>query len=243
MNSPLTRTHRPAGIGSPMEQDVVVALFDVLGFKRLLAASDLTAFAQRYREFLSLKLRNSSAPVIHLNGVDDWSTPSVVFSDTVLFWSHATPNEADTLLRTCSILLADALSFGWPLRGGIAAGTCVIDKTARVFVGQPIVDAHELEAAQDWIGAAIHPSCLAHPTVGSTFALNDSVIEYAPPLKTEYKPRIERVVEWGTRVHNWRNELLTMKSKAPQALSERYEATLRFVAYSRAFRDKSGLHE
>ena len=44
-------------------------------------------------------------------------------------------------------------------QAGIAYGECAIRPSDGVYLGPPLVDAYQTEQAQEWIGAACHPSC------------------------------------------------------------------------------------
>ncbi len=59
-------------------------------------------------------------------------------------------------------LICKAFLSGIPLRAGISFGECYIDRDRNILVGQAIADAHAVEAAQEWIGGAIHTD--AEPT-------------------------------------------------------------------------------
>lgn len=101
-------------------------------------------------------------------------------SDSLLVWAHAlfpearekSPNDrarlavqrdcgwqylpvpCDSFLNLCCEFVCLGIETGLPLRGAIAMGTCILDKPSGVFLGIPLVQAAELEKAQELIGAS-----------------------------------------------------------------------------------------
>src|SRR5262249_46575121 len=64
----------------------------------------------------------------------------------------------------------------------------------QIYLGKPIVHAYRMEMAQEWIGAACHPSCLRAPDFdlvksGADGAYN-YVTDYPVPIKLERKSDI-----------------------------------------------------
>jgi hypothetical protein len=45
-----------------------------------------------------------------------------------------------------------------PLRGRMAVGEAILDKTNGVHLGVPLVEVARLERAQEWIGCSVGPS-------------------------------------------------------------------------------------
>lgn len=226
-NRPAKRGHS-AGYDARGPQDVVIAMFDVLGFKTMVKEKPLGQLNEEYRGLLRLKQQAGRVPLLSLRGVDEWSSPSAVFSDTILFWASAEPESTSSLLTTCSVLIAEGLTWGWPLRGSIAAGPCVLDREARVFVGQPIIDAYLLERAQDWIGAALHPSCLQHPVVGNYVSHDENVRRYPVPLKEKCLSTIEYAVEWSSRLAEPTEKLEALRKTAGDH-TRKYDNAIAFV--------------
>lgn len=136
-------------------------MFDILGFRALLSVLGLSGLTARVKH-LEGDLR------MHFQ----WEARSVMFSDTILLYSaplRATGDEGsvwaregyvDAFLRWCAALQAMSLRAELPMRGGVALGECVLAPSRGRFLGQPIVDAYVLSERQDWIGVALHESCL-----------------------------------------------------------------------------------
>jgi hypothetical protein len=139
----------------------MVGMFDIVGFQRLLNSLGLDGVLARVGE-LERHLR------LHFR----WEARFVMFSDTVLLYSHPLPaggneirewarqHHVDAFLRWCSLLQALSLIAELPMRGGVALGECALAPSRGRLVGQPIADAYLLSEAQDWIGVALHESCI-----------------------------------------------------------------------------------
>jgi hypothetical protein len=74
---------------------------------------------------------------------------------------------------------------GLRIRGGISFGKAYIDEAESVFVGNPIVEAYQLEKKQQWAGVALTQSAVAKiPERARSGHLADWwVIPYDVPLK------------------------------------------------------------
>lgn len=66
-------------------------------------------------------------------------------------------------------------------RGAIAAGNAVLETDSNTFLGTPIIEAHELEANQDWIGLAFSHSALWPPLIADITP--ELLMEYKVPVK------------------------------------------------------------
>jgi hypothetical protein len=88
---------------------------------------------------------------LHTKGEDALQKLSEDPSHDWLFY----PVPCDPFLDVCNELICRSLQVGLPLRGALAVGDAVLDKARNIFLGQPIIDAHLLEANQRFIGAGI----------------------------------------------------------------------------------------
>jgi hypothetical protein len=151
-------------------------MIDILGFQNLLKDDGTVAAARRLERTLARGryfLSNSKRP-------DTDGTPGrgihgqefCAFSDTVLAWTPPIPagvivdekssalDDIECFFGWLAYVLYYAFQFGLPMRAGVAFGQCSTIKDSNVMLGTPIVDAHNLEAAQKWVGCALHPSCI-----------------------------------------------------------------------------------
>lgn len=208
-----------------------VAVLDVLGFKARIDNTPLAYLVPQYLQLLDLKRWSATIPVVTPGGTSYLRTPTTVFSDTIVLWGNDNKDALDTFLTAASVLMAQAIDSGWPLRGGIAYGEAVMSTRKRMFVGRAIVDAYLMEQCQQWVGVALHPTCLAHPTLSEWLTRHDEVIRYPVPtgrkrgrLKSEY------AVHWGPRSHRGRTSLEDLKSGTQDRKSQRkYSSALRYL--------------
>jgi len=219
-----------AGRGGPRPQRAIVGMFDVLGFRSIVSDTNLQDLAAGYSRLLRLKLGAAQIPVLHAGGVRTVVSPTTIFSDTILIWADTARSSLDAFLASVSVLIAESVTMGWPLRGGIAVGECILDRTSRVFLGTPIVDANETEKAQGWIGAAFHPSCFTKPALARFIQAHDCVRHYQVPVQGAGKP-LEWAVHWGDRVYDARKVVAGLAAKCKSAEgAKKYPPTDAYLA-------------
>jgi hypothetical protein len=127
-----------------------IALLDVLGFEQLVARESYVEELERYTD----TIRRAS---------DNSALEFVLFSDTIVITTFATDEGSlKNLVRSCSRLFGELLVEEIPLRGAIAKGSFLRNKTdAGVFLaGRAVVDAYRFEKKQDWVGILLTPSVL-----------------------------------------------------------------------------------
>ncbi len=180
----------------PRPQEAIGAIVDVLGFRQRVASTRLDRLVEDYRDRIERKKRASELPTFSQRGVLTAYLHTTIFSDTILIWADATIDGFDAMIRSCAILVAYAIDIEWPLRGGLACGSCVLDLTSRTFVGQPIVNAYLAEQSQEWIGVALDSSVVEHPLLGPFAKMHDDVIEYDVPTKRG-SPPLHHAIHWG----------------------------------------------
>ncbi|MFN8572361.1 MAG: hypothetical protein U0132_09910 [Gemmatimonadaceae bacterium] len=161
-----------------------------------------------------------------------WNTRNAVYSDTIVLWSTLEQENVTFFLSSCSILMEVASKAGWPLRGAIAAGECVIHQGDGLFLGQPIIRALDLEKAQDWIGVGIDTLCADDPVCGDSVRQHVDVREYHVPVKPG-SPAIEWAVTWHERDPDSTAAIRHMMERAPRNHAARYEATIAFLRKGR----------
>jgi hypothetical protein len=126
------------------------AFLDVMGFSAMIAG-------ERYAEGITDYLNALKSNLY----VDDTNIEYVVFSDSIVI---TTANETDDSLqkiaRACSSVFGALLTREIPVRGAIAHGSYVREKTnSGTFVaGRAIIDAYNFEKIQDWVGVMLCPS-------------------------------------------------------------------------------------
>lgn len=215
-----------------------IAVCDILGFKELIRTLGLKAVQERYTRVLESAFRHAGTSALSAEVFEtipiDCSQDYAVFSDTILIWS-------ETMERSARMPRFPALQFFmavnnilnssfWelPMRVGIAYGDVIISKPHNLFLGQPIIDAHLLEGAQEWIGGACHASC--HIAPGFHDVCENRLVNY---LDVPTKKGFERMfaLHWspGINIGTYCNLLESMKNGAPPCAHDKYDQTLAHV--------------
>lgn len=140
-----------------------VAVLDILGFKNKLNTIGLNQISLYYRRLLEK---------LTLGCVQSETLSIRFFSDTILLFSEPIDRYGvindylfvkafDQMQNTCAAIMSIAVNQDLPLRGGIAFGDTYIVASKNIYLGQPMIDAHLIEEAQEWIGVAFHESCFS----------------------------------------------------------------------------------
>lgn len=216
----------------------MVCLLDVLGFENILKATGLQELAAKYQTLMN-RVTNQFEGFTLMTigghqalGVSLWN--AAYFSDSILFWSHFSP----FLPRFIEIIaesICQGLEMELPLRGGIAVGEAILDKTSSVYLGLPLVEVARLERAQEWIGCSVGPS-FGVPPYNSNFDAKE-VIPYHEHYKNDCDPSLKTglVVDWPKR---WRATRASDPRPVIDALnhdtrySRYYTRTADFIAFS-----------
>ncbi|SRR6266487_1107142 len=208
-----------------------VGVFDVLGFKNRIDSTPLGELVAGYRRLVHLKRLAARVPVLEQGRSYVQRVNTTVFSDTILMWCRDSARELDGLLVASAALMASAIDEGWPLRGGVAYGDAVLTIRDRIFVGPAIVDAFLMEQSQKWVGAALHPSVLAHPKFGQSIRQHDCVTRYPVPtgwskkrLSTDY------AIHWGPFSTRGRRTLEKLAAPIKDVgVRRKYRSALRYL--------------
>lgn len=185
-----------------MEGKRFVAFADILGFRALLASVPLDEIARRVTDLLAgVAALNVRWVTMNEHG----ATPGVFrpnaanFSDSIVLWSEVLENFADNqsfatgrmFALSLAELVGHAFVDGIPLRVGVAFGEMYVDTSQNIVLGQPLVDAFDLEEAQNWVGGAFHFSVPLNVIHGDGMA-----VEYAVPLKPSASVTCCAALDW-----------------------------------------------
>ncbi len=161
----------------PVESGLV-AFFDILGFKQILSANA----AEESLHIVNTCMLKELAQTERMHG-PQFKIQTFVISDSILI---VLPNLTDigvfVFTSFCNLFFFGLLINGLPARGAIAAGKFFIQKKPNqiIFVGQPIIDAHELANTLEIAACALTPSSeskvLQHLTPG-TFKIHDTPVK------------------------------------------------------------------
>lgn len=150
-----------------MEKKYLIAICDILGFKSLFE-NKLYGLT-----WLHNKMGNISSSIVHSVYKDFYPFPIELkklrqisqigiawFSDTILlFTKEDTNDQVKELVNSVGYLISDNMNFRETrLRVGISYGDAIMDDSNEIYLGKPIIEAHQLEKKQKWAGGAISKS-------------------------------------------------------------------------------------
>ncbi len=146
-----------------------VAFFDLLGFRSWLEADGSSEVFTYVRGFLNLMIR-ASLPGSIVNSdmsvtLKDSNIGFINFSDSIVFYSRDDSDAClDTMLRVSGEFMNVVITGpSRMLRGAISYGEFYADPEANAYVGQALVDAYQLESAQDWLSCSLDDSVVRRP--------------------------------------------------------------------------------
>jgi hypothetical protein len=208
----------------PLAEKMAVAVLDILGFKALLRAHGPEALFESAMRPLNDAVANAAIVGEVESGLPA-KVQSLCLSDTIVLyrsieWEHAALHgrlqiAPEQCLRAVGGAVAELVKRGIQqtpallFRGAIAYGECLVhgDQQPYCYLGAPILEAHELEVAQDWAGVALAPSA-----AGFVDEVRDALLflEYPAPLKSQSRAG---TVE-PSHVVNWLSHAITAESLA-----------------------------
>ena len=234
---------------TPVKGSWMIALIDILGFSRRLEEKGLEQVYSDYRALVDRVLVKEPLRCIGTTQVpgEDGRFPMLFaadirycyFSDTMLLWMPLTKFYPGPFLQRCADLVCEALLIGIPMRGAISLGNGFMHKQSGIYVGEAIVEAARLEAAQNWIGVGFAPSA----TWGGFMAelSPTQLIEYAVPLKVGKNELASPIaLDWPRR---WRETQTTSLADCLRALMPNdsiriyYENAIAFSEWSLKYHD------
>jgi hypothetical protein len=126
------------------------------------------------------------------------------FSDTVVIYATSDDDAScSNVLETVGWLLFTTMSVQTRLRVGIGYGQFFADTINEIYVGPALVEAYELERAQEWSGAALSQNAAARVNA-STGEPHEWVCEYPVPIKQECMDNAScsnLAVDWTQGIH------------------------------------------
>lgn len=232
-----------AGPEKPEISRYAFAMFDVLGFSAWVQSTELSEILDSYhclieRAVLRPNEKGSLSAVLTAEGAQlavGRAPEFAYFSDTILLWCPLMPAAVGDFVERCNDLICEALEMNIPLRGAITLGDAVLDNGAGYYIGEPVVEAHNVEAGQEWIGLTLGQSAFWSPFL--TQQHGTSLIEYEAPMKPKYQQfACPIVVDWPRR---WRDrnggecpsEKLRQLNTDPQ-YSQKWENSIAFAGFS-----------
>lgn len=203
-----------------MKKNYVIAICDILGFSKLFSDNsqvDLDIILERYLGFLRKSVLHSSSkkefPNVTptLSEIRKYSELGIAwFSDTILFYTKTdTENDCRRLLQTIGWLLFENMfSLNTRLRVGISYGEAFMDELNETYIGEPIVEAYQLEKRQKWSGGALTKK--VEERFGNYLArlnpMESWVIPFTVPMENGFTERL-LAINWTNGIHHahdWR---------------------------------------
>lgn len=167
---------------------------DILGFGKIIANTDSNTLPNRIDQWIELVKQGAKECKI-----DNFQ----LLSDTVFASTDSTPEGLDQLIRFGQYLLNKGVSKSLPIRGAITFGEYHWDNHNENFIyGKAVIDAHNLEMSQNWVGVACSQSvssrfidvtwpsnlvCYAVPKKNAVVSLHAAVIWDIPTIDELYK--------------------------------------------------------
>jgi len=225
-----------------MGNELLVALFDVLGFGDRIGRFSLDEVHAQYKDLLSIATSKGSHAFFDARPAGDGTMVPFFgfinmeqdyFSDTILLWSPFSPAILRPFLHVCSSFMCETLHAELPVRGAIALGAGIMDKSTRTYIGPPLVEAARVEKAQQWIGLSFGPSFASRRDVRFSADLVRPYKKHRKPESGDLLPGL--VVDWPRA---WRKEYRCSAIPILERLSrsgripEYYRCTIEFVRYS-----------
>lgn len=199
-----------------MQPQSLIAVCDILGFSDLVSKHPLEAVVGNAVGWFRKALKHSvlggdfAASPPATRDLDGHPNVSVAwFSDTVLLYTKRDTDEAvgELLQAVASLLFETILEGTTRIRAGIAYGEAYMDPENSIYVGVPIVEAHQMEQKQEWAGAALTPSaCERVRACGTSGEIARWwVTQWDVPLKGG-AVETTLAVNWNKNVHapSWR---------------------------------------
>jgi hypothetical protein len=229
---------------SNSREDAYVALFDILGFSKIVERNELDRIADTYSRAKAVFEEILS----HINAVNKGFTDIEIeyrsFSDTFLIYTSRTGDEAFlSMLAACDGLFIGGIENKLLLRGAVTRGE-IITK-AGMEIGRPIVDAYRNEQIQEWSGCWVSDECLADFDATNNFA-DKSLVLYEIPLKNgEVKNYVAfnwvKSLAWKAMYENKKNDFelkqiedminFMNEQQADWAVRRKQYNTIKFVEY------------
>jgi hypothetical protein len=226
-----------------------VALFDILGFSKLVEKVGSKGVIDAYQKLINLAILSKSyksyerikiAPNKYVMGTVYVPIKHAYFSDTIILWTKIETENFYALspfVTKCADLICEALNLGIPLRGSLSFGAGTMHKPTNTYIGSPLIAANKLEKRQKWIGASFCDSFMIPELLE---ALNENVVvpAFCNHLKNDLEEAIPYLtVDWVSRwkSKNYRdlgNVLGEMMISAPEKNKEYYQNTIDFINFT-----------
>jgi hypothetical protein len=186
----------------------MIAVCDVLGYSNLVREHSLEELKDYHLRNL-LTVSESSIPNHRVNPesltqrelLTTGAVGHVSFSDTFVIYSllddrDGRKNVLDAVYRLISIPMNIPY---YRYRVGIAYGEMYVNKDEGIYIGKALVDAHDLEAVQQWSGAVLTESAAC--MYKACYPESSILVDYDVPIRDQASMRCT-VVNWTLANHD-----------------------------------------
>ncbi len=177
------------------DDENAVAVLDILGFSNIIRDTSLDELEKKFTNgILGILMVASglSSGAIVFDDDQNLQFPELasqvaygVISDTlVLYPKPGTQEPIRVLCETVALLMDWVLMSNWLLRGAIVVGKFRALPDRNVYLGDALLEAHNLELAQQWCGCVLGRNAVARfPDEISGLAERGLILEYNVPFK------------------------------------------------------------
>lgn len=156
---------------------------DILGFseivKSLSELDDQTILDKRIEQWVSI--------VKNLTKKYEIDNQYTLLSDTLFLGIDHDDEKLSKLLYFCQELLETSIGNSIPIRGAICYGSYSFEKD--IIYGKAVIEAHELEQKQNWIGIILDNKIICH--------IPNLTICYPVPMKSQEKIILYKAISWN----------------------------------------------
>ncbi len=184
-----------------------VAFFDILGFKSWVETAGSHDVFTYVRGFLNLLVK-ASLPgsevfpdmTVKMRQGSEANIAAVVFSDSIVFYTRDDSSEClKLLLLVCGNFMNGVICGpSRMIRGALAYGEFYADPESGAYVGKALIDAYQMEGAQEWLALGLHASLAASAHFHDALEeLDGYIVPALVPLRgTDIKPLC---INWASK--------------------------------------------
>lgn len=175
-----------------MNNEKIIAYFDILGYKELIERSKLEDVRDKMYGLLDKVNNLTNNPNIDVYSKNDLDY--IIFSDSIIIYSNDISIKSFlNICFTSNVLMYFSFLEGLPLRGAISHGEFYVDKDKNIFFGKALVNAYMTEGKQKWSGACICEETINYFLDNNSKIMNtliektQSLIKYDIPIGFKHK--------------------------------------------------------
>jgi len=240
------------------KENIILAYFDVLGSKEKLNQLGLKQYLKIYEQLRKLIIKgrgrlvldaavnprlNEDGSITTSTAMYSFDADSAFFSDSIVFWVNFDFIRLKNFCQLCSEFFCEVLYLGTPMRGGIAVGEACMDKRKKIFVGEPLIEAVQVEHSQEWLGVSFGKSFDKKPFKYLLLDPNSNTLYFKKHQKPGYSKNIPGyVLDWASQWNKMYKKSLhkhLSELNINSQFSSYYDNTTKFINLSQNNKDES----